>query len=234
MANRKKQTSLTSTPIGTRIRGATDKSNLTISDVVEGLLSDAEPENRADPLENSSPMTTGLMKEMMSSVRDSKNSTTEALLLEVRKDISAINDKLDKTHERFEAAERRISNIEEKTDKNSERMETAEGRISDMEDRMNNMEGMNAEIDALREALANAIAGYDIDACRARKNNVIIHGLPGTSKDPREAEKTFLDLCLNTMGLGEGWIKNVDIKDAYRFLPGKKERGPMATLCMFQ
>ena len=83
MANRKKQTTLTSTPIGTRTRGATEYSNLTISDVVEGLLSDAEAENRVDPLENSSPMTSGLMKEMVSSVRDSKNSTTEALLSEV-------------------------------------------------------------------------------------------------------------------------------------------------------
>ena len=64
-----------SSPIATRTRAA-DKSNLTIYEVVDGLLSDAESENRVCNSEKSCAVTAGLMKEVMNSKRD--NTTRRA------------------------------------------------------------------------------------------------------------------------------------------------------------
>ena len=190
---------------------ATDRSSLTISDAVEGLLSDGEPEIRPNTMENSSAVTVGLMKEMMKEMRDGINSDTGALLAVVRNDISIINEKIDKYSDRFDEAETRISNLE---------------------DKMANIEDVNPIIYTLQEQLKTAIANYDIDACRARKNNVLIHGLTGTSKDTKVAMKDFLNLCAKDMELDEEWISKLDLKDVYRF-PAKKKTDPWPMFVSF-
>ena len=65
------------------------------------------------------------------------------------------------------------------------------------------------------------IENYDKDACTARRNNVIVHGLPGESKDPIVAMETFRSLCTDKLGFSKEWVDNVDLKETYRFTPKK-------------
>ena len=95
---------------------------------------------------------------------------TETLLSVVRKDKREINEKIDESNRRFKEAE---------------------GRISNLEDRMQNAEELNTEVDALRELVLEVRKEYSYDASNATKNNIIIQGILGSTRDPRVARKTF-------------------------------------------
>ena len=133
------------------------------------------------------------------------------LMSAVRKDISEINEKLDKSNSRFEEAE---------------------GRISNLEDRMQNVEELNTEVDTLRKLILEVRKEYNFDACNARKNNIIVQGIPESTKDPRVARATFETLCRDDMKMGEQWIKELDLKEVYRF-PAKNREDPWLLFVSF-
>ena len=69
----------------------------------------------------------------------------------------------------------------------SDRLEETENRIGEAEDRLDRMEGLGSEVDIIRELLEKHIEQTNKEACMARKDNVIVNGLPGFSKDPVDA-----------------------------------------------
>ena len=140
------------------------------------------------------------------------NKSTQDIIDELRKDVNDIRENMDKTGERFEEAE---------------------GRISAIEDRMNNYEDSNTEVETLSKTLETAIENYDKDACTARRNNVIVHGLPGESKEPLVAMETFRSLCIEKLGFSEEWVEKVDLKETYRIPPKKTPGKPTGKWPLF-
>ena len=194
--NRKVQTKLTPTPMGLRTR-ATDKNSASANET------SISPDNEIDTsqVEQEPELSMAAIKALMIGMRDNIKQSTQEMIGELRKDVNEIKDILDK---------------------NNSRLEEAENRISTIEDRMQNVEEVNTEVDTLRETMNTAIANYNKDACKARRNNVIVQGLPGTSKDTKVARQTLEKLCLENMKLGKEWVDNMQINETYRF-PSKKK-----------
>ena len=97
---------------------------------------------------------------------------------------------------------------------------------------MQNAEELNTEVDNLRKLIIGIRKEYNYDACNARKNNIIVQGIPGSTKDPRVAKTTFENLCKNDMGLSDQWVKELDLKEVYRF-PAKKREDPWLLFVSF-
>ena len=51
---------------------------------------------------------------------------------------------------------------------------------------------------------------------------MIINGLPGHSKETKDAWQTFVTLCVDDLELGEDWVREAGIAEVYRF-PSKKK-----------
>ena len=205
--SKKKQTTLTPTLLATRSR-----TDLTATECPENTPPENETEGRIIEEDGNNCATHMLsMKTMIEEMRDSINKNTEMLMSAVRKDISEINEKLDKSNSRFEEAE---------------------GRISNLEDRMQNAEELNTEVDTLRKLILEVRKEYNYDASNARKNNIIVQGIPGSTRDPRVAKSTFEKLCRDDMGQDEQWIKELDLKEVYRF-PAKNREDPWLLFVSF-
>ena len=203
--SKKKQTTLLTT-LGTRSR-----TSVSVAEGTDTPPSDNELDTRQATDDGNNATQLQLMKEMIDEMRDSINKNTETLLAEVRRDIGELNEKFDKNNARFEEAE---------------------GRISNLEDRMQNAEDINTEVDSLRELILAVRKEYNYDACNARKNNIIIQGMKGYTKDPRGAMKKFETFCLDEMGLGKTWVKELDMKEVYMF-PAKKREDPWLLFASF-
>ena len=72
----------------------------------------------------------------------------------------------------------------------------------------------------------------DLEACRARKNNVIIKGIKGGNKEPEVAWANFNKFCEKELKLSKEWIEKVDINELYHF-PAKGGEGPMPLFVSF-
>ena len=117
-----------------------------------------------------------------------------------------------------------VSEIKAQIERYNDGMEEMQVRISNVEDQVENFQEVATEVNELRELLDNTLSTVNAEANRARKNNFIIHGLPGDSKDPIVALKDLGTFCTDTLKLDPIWVKNLDVNEAYRFPP--KGDGP--------
>ena len=208
--SKKKQTTLTPA-MGLRPR-ASDKSNPPIAAQPSDPPVESDAELNIDVGEDDdSPVTMKALKSVLLSLQDNINKSTQDTIRELRQDVSEVKEKIDTSNERFEEAE---------------------NRISALEDKIQVTEDVSTEVDTLRTKLETAIRNYDKDACMARKDNIIIKGIPGKEKTPRIARQTFNNLCLNQMKLSAEWVKEADIKEAYRF-PAKNKKDPWPLFIRF-
>ena len=84
----------------------------------------------------------------------------------------------------------------------------------------------------MNTTLTSAIANYDVDVCKACKNNILINGLPGKSKDNKVALQTFEKNCIEEMEFSDEWFRDLDIRETYRF-PSKKTTDPWPLFVSF-
>ena len=203
--SRKRQTTLTgSTPISTRTRVTERNSFLALEDELPEEQSQEAPKT-------GTPVTMESIQELINVMQANIRRDTEEIIGELRKDVNNLKERIDSSNDRFEEAENRISNIE---------------------DRLYDIEENNSDTEELKSTLKVAIANYNIDACRARTNNVIVHGLPVKSKDTKVAMKTLNNLCTETMKMSQEWFDKADIKETYRF-PAKKTTDPWPLFVSF-
>ena len=148
------------------------------------------------------PMTYSLFRELMREMKDDINSNTDKKVFAITQDVIFIKNSLTTF---------------------GEKMEEAENRISDAEDRIEKIEEIGGEMDTFRDLFDKSVEQTNREACLARKNNVIINGLPGDPKGGRrEAMASLKKLCVVDLKLGEDWFAEAEIVEVYRF-PAKKK-----------
>ena len=172
---------------------------------------DSAHSSETDDTDPDTPMTYSLFKELIREMRDDINNNTDRKMQTITQDISEIKTGLE-TH--------------------GERFDEMENRVSDAEDRLDKIEEVGGEIDILREQWEKAIKQANKEACLARKNNMIINGMPGSSKETKDVKTTLKKLCVETLKLGEEWFNNADIKEVYNF-PAKKKTDPWPIFVRF-
>ena len=115
-----------------------------------------------------------------------------------------------------------VGQIKEHLENNNGRFEEMENRISEVEDKVNDINEVTTEVDRLRATLDTYMSQTNLDAMKARRNNMIIQGIPGKSKDTNVAMASFLTFCKDNLKLSDEWVNNVDVVETYRF-PSKSE-----------
>ena len=96
-----------------------------------------------------------------------------------------------------------VGQIKEHLENNNGRFEEMENRISEVEDKVNDINEVTTEVDRLRATLDNYMSQTNLDAMKARRNNMIIQGIPGKSKDTNVAMASFLTFCKDNLKLSD-------------------------------
>ena len=211
--SRRKQSKDTSSIMNTpRTTRSNDKTIENEEAIVEEVSDIEEPEDESmlegDPNET---VTMGPLKELLMHLQENINSNTDSTIKVIQKDVSYIKTTLETYGERFD---------------------DVENRISEAEDRIDKVEEVGGEMDILREQFEKSIEQGKIEACNARKKNMIINGIPGTSGDQKEAMATLTKLCVEELQLGEAWFKECGLGECYRF-PAKKRTDPWPLFISF-
>ena len=104
-------------------------------------------------------------------------------------------------------------------------------RISNVEDKVEDVTKIGTELKSFRTDWDEAISEINLDASRARKNNIILQGIPGGGdKDQAKALNTFMKLCTDTLKMSEKWIDELSLNECYRFPQrGEKVVGPLSS-----
>ena len=210
--SKKKQTTLTgTTPLGTRSRTG-EKPMLSVSELTEPVTTDGTQEIiTTEQVEKGDQVTTAQLLDVILNMKEELSNKIDSSVGDLKKDVNQIKEQLDKYGDRFEETENRLSNVE---------------------DKIQNLEDVNIVVDKINSTLNTAIIKYDIDACKARKNNILINGLPGKSKDTKVAMQTFEKFCKEEMEFSDEWFKELDIRETYRF-PSKKTTDPWPLFVSF-
>ena len=149
------------------------------------------------------------IKELVVTMKDSINYNTNQAIGEVKSEVSHIKVQMEKYN----------GTIEE-----------VQGRVSQVEDKVEKMEDLRSEVETLKKYHADHIKEMNKEVCRARRNNIIINGVPGTSKNKQDAKKAFEDFIIDGLELGTEWLKKVEIEELYRFPAKKTEETSLATI----
>ena len=174
--------------------------SITVSDLADKIMADDGDFEGSQRPESVTPgsVSINLLKELMSRVTANINGQMERMLGGIREDVSQIKEQLEKYNQNQEEVEERISNVEDKVEAFQE---------------------VGKNLDAFKEEFKQAISEINIEACPARKNNIIFHGIPGKTKDPKVAMDTFKSVCADKLKMSSEWIREVDITEVYRFPP---------------
>ena len=170
----------------------------------EDAISDnsSEDENSLSNLENNSPLTIGLMKhfieKMGKSITKSINAQIDMKVDSIKEDIGGIKNQLDRSNGIFEEMQNRISSVE---------------------DKVHDLNKVELEIVKIRSEWEEALTQINKDACRARKDNIIIQGIPNWSKKPDIAMQNFEKLCTDNLKMSPEWMNKLDVNEAYHFPP---------------
>ena len=162
--------------------------------------SDTEVANLEDTETVDNTVTWQRIKELVVTMKDSINDNTNQAIGEVKSEVSHIKVQMEKYN----------GTIEE-----------VQGRVSQVEDKVEKMEDLRSEVETLKKYHADHIKEMNKEVCRVRRNNIIINGIPGTSKNKQDAKKAFEDFIIDGLELGTEWLKKVEIEELYRF-PAKK------------
>ena len=180
-----------------------DKGAAPVSEVEEEnrIDSDAEATSSNENMEIDNSVTWERIQDLIFGMKDNINENTNAAIGDIKSDVTQIKSQI----ERY-----------------NETMEEVQGRISIVEDRMVGYEDLKQEISHLKRANQGYEKEKQMEACRARRNNIIINGIPGTSKDKEDVKKAFRTFIIEGLELGEEWLEKVELEDLYRF-PSKKK-----------
>ena len=171
-------------------------------------------ENEEDSMLDSDPsesVTMGALKDLLLNLQENINSNTDRKIKGVKQDVTYIKSTLDKFSDRFEEAETRIGELEDRAEKYDE---------------------IGNGVEVLRDLYEKSIEQAHKEACNVRKNNMIINGLPGNSKEVNDAWKSFVTLCNDDLELGDDWLREAGITEVYRF-PAKKKTDPWPLFVKF-
>ena len=194
--NKKTTKEPAASPYPTRARS----NSITVSELADEIMADDTELDGSQRPESESPgsVSINLLKERMSRVTSNINGQMERMLGGIREDVSQIKEQLEKYNQNQEEFEERISNVEDKVEAFQE---------------------VGKNLDTLKVELKQAISEINFESCRARKNNIIFHGIPGKTKDPKVAMDTFKSVCADKLKMSSEWIREVDITEVYRFPP---------------
>ena len=81
------------------------------------------------------------------------------------------------------------------------------------------MSQVGTDLSKFREEWDHELSQINLEACRARKNNIIFQGIPGGDRDHRKALRRFMTLCKDTFEMPPEWLDEVDVNECYRFPP---------------
>ena len=224
--SKRKPGQTSASPYPTRNRTG-DKNSVTVTDLVEDIMGDRETDlaNRTEDLEPQSSVTWGLLKEMLTSLKDSINENTNNAIGAVKTEVSQIKTQLEKYNDNLEEVQNRVGQVEERVEQQSENLEEVQNRVSEVEDKVEGIKELRAEIAALKKEQASTKKEREAEACRIRKNNIIINGIAGTSKERKDVRKAFNKFVLEGLELSQEWLDNIEIEEIYRF-PSKKTEDP--------
>ena len=133
---------------------------------------------------------------------------------------------------KMEGIKDEISELKTQMEKSNNGFEEMHNRISTVEDKVNSLENIGEEIDSIRTEWNEALTEINIEACRARKNNIIFLGIQGGSKDQNVARQNFNKVCLENLKMSQEWLDKVDIDEIYHFTP-KGGEGPWPLFVRF-
>ena len=238
----KRKTFQAASPYPTRNRLG-EKGNPITSDKSEETMMDSDPEIEINPQGS---VTWAHLKEMLSSLKESINENTNKAIGAVKADVTEIKTQLEKYNDNLEEVQNRVGKVEDKVDKFNEdleevqeevqtRMSQVEGkadkyreeleevqdRVGRVEDNVGTINELKEEIAALKDEQKRTKDEREKEACRVRRNNIIINGIPGQSKDRKDVKKAFRDFILKGLELGQEWLEDIEVDEIYRF-PGKK------------
>ena len=160
------------------------------------METEVEDSEELEELDQDAPITVRQMKELLASVQENINISINKKIDEIKADVGQIKEHLENNNGRFDEME---------------------NRISEVEDKVINIDEVSTEVDRLRKTFENFMTQTNIDAMKARRNNMIIQGIPGKSKDTEVVMKTFLSFCKDSLKLSDEWIDKVDVVETYRF-----------------
>ena len=187
------------TPYRNKARSADRVGNetITVSDLLEDVL--AGPDSgKSTGLDNSSPVTIDIIKELMQKLEGNINARTDSKVDEVKNEVVHVKSHLDKFSDKFENMHERINNIE---------------------DQMEDFTQLESDLTSFKDQWDTSLSEINLEACRARKNNIIFQGIPGGNKDAKKSMNTFLKLCSDTLEMPKRWIEEVDVNECYCFPP---------------
>ena len=163
---------------------------------------DAASSNDNTEIDNS--VTWERIKELIYGMKESINANTNQAIGDIKTDVTQIKTQI----ERY-----------------NETLEEVQGRVSEVEDRMVGYEELKQEVADLKKANLDYEKEKNMAACKARRNNIIINGIQGTSKDKQDTKKAFRAFILEGLEIGEEWLEKLELEELYRF-PAKKKDEP--------
>ena len=78
-----------------------------------------------------------------------------------------------------------IGQIKSQFEKYNDNMEEFQTRLSSVEDKMVTVQDVGKDLTTFKKEIKHTLSEIELEACRARKNNIIFHGLPGGNKDTK-------------------------------------------------
>ena len=205
----KKRSNNNSTPSPYPIRSRTnERSNLTVSSLAEDLM--ASNSDSEEVLDDGS-VSYRLMKNLITKVESSMKAEFSKAVGEIREDVSELKVQIEKYNGSFTEMQERLSGVEDKV----EQIDTVKTDIADF-----------------KKEWQCVMTQVNLDACKIRKNNIIITGIKGGNSDPDVAMRNFEHFCEKGLKMSKEWIQNVDLNDCYHFSP-KGGEGPWPLFVSF-
>ena len=172
-----------------------EKNSTTVSDLAEELM-----ENNSDSEDgiDESSISYRLVKNLITKVESSIKAELYKAVGEIREDVSGIKVQLEQYNESLTEVKERISCVEDKVEK---------------------LQDVGKNLDEFKKQWEGTLTQVNMDACRLRKNNVIIHGIKGGTSDPDIAMKNFEHFCEVGLKMPKEWIENVELVDCYHISP---------------
>ena len=197
MSKRRPQKDLSGTPYSTRSRSAERPSDraesnpITVSDLIDDIMADSN-ENPTPKSDHTSPLTIGLMKELINKLESNINARINSKIDEVKEEVGQVKNHLNRFDDNFDEIHQRISNVEDK--------------VEDIDE-------VKTELKSFRTDWDEAISQINLDASRARKNNIIFQGIPGGNNDSDQAHEVFMKLCTDTLKMSQKWIDELSLNE---------------------
>ena len=212
-----------SSPYPTRMRGG-ERGNTPITYTADENLDESDTEiifsANTEELDNT--VTWQRIKELVVTMKDSINENTNQAIGEIKSEVTQLKTQMEKYNDKIEDVQGRMCQVEENFEKYNDTVEEVQVRVSQVEDKVEQMAELRKEVAELKKFQADHVKNMNMEACRVRRNNIIINGIPGTSKDKKDAKKAFKDFIIDGLELGMEWLKHVELEELYRF-PAKKD-----------